>query len=503
MNKSRYVEAMSCQRKLWLHYHHPELAAAPSLADQRTMDEGTRVGVVARQLFYPDGVLIAESGSAGLAATQQALRQSPSAIFEATFQHHGVLVMCDLLINNGDGTWDILEVKASTRQKPEHVHDLAIQAYVVAGSGIQLRRTRLLLMDNSKPASQDQRQLFQDRDITDAVSQASLEIESAVDTMHAVVRSQTEPTQAIGAHCLKPQTCPFKAHCWQGVPEPSVFSIPRLKGTEKSVLAEQGILHLADLPDDYPLGYNQRKAVGILLNEREEIDWQAIQRKLESLQYPLYFFDFETDAAAIPQHSGLKPYEAVPFQYSCHILHEDGNLEHTEYLHCDTDDPRGPLLESMLTHIGATGSVVVYNAAFERSVLRKLAEFAPTHRPEIESLIERLWDQLDIFKHDYRSYRFGGSNSIKKVLPVVAPHLSYGALNVQRGDQAQAVWNRMILLAEDNPSQQVQKELLIADLLAYCELDTLAMVEIHRHLETFGADEAEPKQEDECQLVPA
>ena len=92
-------------------------------------------------------------------------------------------------------------------------------------------------------------------------------------------------------------------------------------------------------------------------------------------------------------------------------------------------------------------------------------------------MIERLWDQLDIFKNYYRDYRFGPSNSLKSVLPVVVPELSYNVLDVQNGTQAQVVWEEMI-----GEEDTAVKENLIKQLLAYCHLDTLSMLEIHRIL---------------------
>lgn len=442
------------------------------------MEEGTRVGMNARETLFPQGVLVQQIGLPALKETEALLKIDPPAIFEATFCHDDVLVMCDLLINNGDGTWDLMEVKASTRLKDEYVHDVAIQTHVLLGAGMKVRRQRLLLINNQEAVRPDYANLYIDRDVTNEVSAALADLPERLAEFQEIVGSSREPAIDIGNHCQKPYLCPFKAHCWQDVPEPSIFSIPRLKGEAKTELAAQGILHLADLPEDYPLGAAQQNAVQLMLHQREEIDRDALNRKLKTLHYPIYFFDFETDASAIPRHPNLKPYEQVPFQYSCHVLMADGTLHHHEYLHTDLNDPRRPLLESLLMHIGPVGSVVVYNASFERGVLRKLALMAPEFNVPLQSIIDRLWDQLDLFKQHYKSYRFGGSNSIKKVLPVVAPHLSYSELAVSRGDQAQAVWNRMI-----ETTDSAEKDQMIADLLAYCKLDTLAMVEIQRHLE--------------------
>lgn len=472
------MEGIICQKRLWLQANRPTEATPSSVAEEHIKAEGTRVGIKAREMLFPTGALITEIGMAALAPTQVALATQPPAIFEATFCYDDILVMCDILVNNGDGSWDLIEVKASTRLKSETIHDVAIQTYVLRGAGINLRRQRVMLINNSETIRPDHTNLYVDRDVTHQITDTLVEVQRRRADFRDLIAQPDEPSVSIGNHCQKPHCCPFKTYCWQDVPEPSIFSIPRLKGQIKTELAAQGILHLADLPEGFPLAAKQQSAVELMLYKREEIDREALRRQLQTLAYPIYFLDFETDASAIPCHSSLKPYEQIPFQYSCHIRTADGQLSHREYLHTDQSDPRHPLLENLLMDIGPVGSVVVYNAPFERGVLRKLAELFPSYADPLQSIIDRLWDQLDVFKHHYQSYRFGGSNSIKKVLPVVAPHLSYSELAVNRGDQAQAVWNRMIELPDSS-----EKRKLIADLLAYCKLDTLAMVEIQRHLE--------------------
>jgi hypothetical protein len=165
---------------------------------------------------------------------------------------------------------------------------------------------------------------------------------------------------------------------------------------------------------------------------------------MSGLTYPLYFFDFETIDYAIPRFDGCKPYQQVPFQYSCHVLCADGALLHREYLHTDRDDPRRPLARALLDHIGETGHLIAYNIPFERGVLRHLAAQFPEYAGRLLDMASRLWDQLPIFRKHYRDYRFGKSNSLKAVLPVIAPELSYKLLDVQNGTEAQVVWEEMI-----------------------------------------------------------
>lgn len=116
----------------------------------------------------------------------------------------------------------------------------------------------------------------------------------------------------------------------------------------------------------------------------------------------------------------------------------------------------------MIADLGDSGHIVVYYAQFEGDRLRELAAAFPEYEADLLTLTERLWDQLDIFKKHYADYRFGGSNLLKNVLPVLVPDLSYKALPVQNGTQAQVVWEELV--AARNAARQQ------------------ALVEIHRVL---------------------
>jgi hypothetical protein len=262
------------------------------------------------------------------------------------------------------------------------------------------------------------------------------------------------------------------------VPNHSIFTIPRLSPRKLLALQKRGILSVHDIPPNFPLSAPQKAYIARVVSGKPEIAYGRIAKRLSSLRYPIYFLDFETFAYAIPRFNAMRPYQQLPFQYSLHVLEADGTLHHHEYLHTTADDPRLPLAQRLTQDIAAKGSVVVYNARFERSVLHELARALPQEQVALRGIMARLWDQLDIFRHDYLDPAFEGSNSIKKVLPVLAPELSYDDLAVQRGDQAQAVWQA--LLHTNDPAR---REELAQNLRAYCHRDTLAMTVIHHALQ--------------------
>jgi hypothetical protein len=117
--------------------------------------------------------------------------------------------------------------------------------------------------------------------------------------------------------------------------------------------------------------------------------------------------------------------------------------------------------------------------SFEKSCNDTLATFAPEAKDFLAGLNERIVDLMTPFSGGaYVDYRFKGSASIKNVLPVMVPELSYKELGIQDGQTAQRTWMETVLDGKRN-SEKVQ---ILEDLIEYCKLDTLAMVKICRVL---------------------
>ena len=475
LTKSKYLHGLQCHKRLWYEKNHPERALSLTRAEHRRFRQGREVGECAHTLFRGGRLISARSLEESAEQTQIAIRDEVSCIFEATFIFENTLVKCDILQRDGD-SWNLIEVKMSTSVKEEHLADLAIQKYVLTGCGIPISKTHLMHINN-KCAYPDLSDLFTSEDVTDRVDLLMDDIPNAVEALKTILDDDVEPDVLIGEQCDKPYPCPFKAYCWEAVPEKSTLTIPRLSWQKKDVLIEADIFQMRKLPTDFSLTNNQKTYVDYILHGQPEIDTEAIKAQLSDLEYPIHFFDFETDNPAIPKFQEVRPYQQVPFQYSCHTWQSDGTVTHHEYLHTDTTDPRLPLIESLLNDISDVGSVVVYYASFERNILESLADFSPEYAVRLQSIQARLWDQLVIFRNHYKHPDFEGSNSLKSVLPVLVPSLRYDDLDVQDGREAQAVWCLML----DSKSEK-ERETMIRDLKAYCTLDTLAMVEIHKAL---------------------
>ena len=445
------------------------------LPDSNNKYQSNEVGRLAREHF-PGGLLIDATGLESVEQTQEAIRSGIPYIFEGSFIFNDIWVRCDILEKDSN-SWKIIEVEASADVKEEHLSDLAFQKYVLTEQGVTISGTKVMHI-NRECVYPDLCNLFTTKDVTDKVDRLMDDVPNNIETFKAILDGDVEPEVLIGEQCEKPHPCPFKDYCWRDVPKCcSIFTIPRLSWDKKTELVERDILSIHDLPDDFQLNDGERAYVNMVRDNKPKIDKEAIRHKLSELEYPIHFFDFETSNPAVPRFEGLSSYQQFPFQYSCHILQSDGSLTHHEYLHTDRTDPRLPLVESLRNHISGVGSVVVYSASFERRILEDLAQSFPEHSAALQSIISRLWDQLVIFRDHYKHPGFYGSNSLKAVLPVLVPCLSYEDLDIQEGNDAQAIWNMMI-----KTTNEEARDNMINNLKAYCKMDTLATVKIHKAL---------------------
>jgi hypothetical protein len=241
------------------------------------------------------------------------------------------------------------------------------------------------------------------------------------------------------------------------------------------------IFHIHDIPDDYKLSEKQRNQVVVAKLGQPLIDPEMIKEELDQLKFPQYYLDYETISTAIPLFDDCKPYQQVPFQYSLHVLRAPGEeLEHFEYLARHGDkNPVPALLAQMKSEIVDAGSVIVWYKPFETSRNTEMAQMYPEYSDFLNSINSRVYDLMDIFTKQYHVHPlFLGKTSIKYVLPVLVPELSYKEMAIQNGGIACLRWFQM---ATEIVSQE-EGDKIYKNLLKYCELDTLAMYKIYEHL---------------------
>ena len=485
LSKSQYVKGIQCHKALWLTKRKRELILPVDQQKQYMFDTGNKVGELAKQLF-PGGVDIefdAGDFQGMIENTAAAIDQGADVIYEASFRAYDVFVMADILVRNGD-LWDLYEVKASTSVKPYHQHDAAIQWFVL-NSLIPVGKAHIVHVNTAYALAGELnvQQLFTIEDISETVGDLQRGIDTNLGVMAAML-DQDEPEIPIGPQCNDPYECNFKFYCWAQVPYPSVFDLYRLNGAQKFELFHQGLVSYADV-QSMSLTPIQNMQVKSGLSGDAHIDAYCIGEFLADVEYPINFLDFETFSSAIPRFEGQKPYRAVPFQYSLHILHEDGELEHREFLADEHSDPRPKLAKQLVQDITPAGSIVAYNKGFEQMVIKSLAEQFEHHAEFLLGMNSRFIDLIDPFRQlMYYHPDFNGSFSIKSVLPAMFPDdekLDYKGLDIQDGEAAMGLYANL-----DKMTDAAERQKIRDSLLAYCALDTFAMVAIWQKLASLG-----------------
>ncbi len=472
LSKSDFTKGLQCELALWLHKHRRDEATSPGHAQQLLFDNGNRVDAYAQDV-YGGGVLISSGRFRDMRLnTDEAIGFGARRIYQATFSRRWGGCKVDILDREDDGTWTIREVKMSTKAKEEHLADVAFQTAVLREEGLNVRRA-LLVHVNNRSTAPELEDFFGEEDLTEQVEAILLGIKERIDALRAVVDGP-EPTVRVGRHCDKPYTCAFKERCWANVPEASVFTIPGIGVDRLNALLDADIWRADKVPDSADLTDRMRAYVDSFA-EGPSIDSEGIRDWLSELTYPLHFLDFETENPPIPRHDGVRPYQQVPFQFSCHVLHEDGQVEHTHHLHADASDPREGVAAALKDAIGPTGDVLVYNAGFERGILKGLAQALPDHAEHLTSAAGRIRDQWELIKTTVLHPGFLGSYSLKAVVPVLCPDLSYADLDVQGGDEAQATFHRLW-----NSDDLFEGQQLSDALESYCTRDTEAQLALHR-----------------------
>jgi hypothetical protein len=180
------------------------------------------------------------------------------------------------------------------------------------------------------------------------------------------------------------------------------------------------------------------------------LDCEGLRAEMSKWVYPLHFIDFETSMAAIPFNKGMHPYEGLAFQFSHHVVNENGTVEHRgEYLNAERGEfPSYDFLRSLKSELeGDSGSIFRY-ATHENTYLNliysqlqseegviddadDLCRFIKTISKSKQNSIDKwigernMVDMLEVVKRYFYDPATNGSNSIKAVLPAILNSSDY------------------------------------------------------------------------------
>ena len=485
LSKSKLISAWQCPKKVHLEVHHPELGEVSSQTEA-LFRTGHDIGAIAQRLYGTAAsveIAFDRRMERMVAETRGLLdRGADFPIFEATFEHDGVLVRVDVLIPDGRG-WRIVEVKASTSIKDYHVLDCAIQDWVLRNAGIDVTRVALAHVDNQfvYPGGGHYAGLLVEHDLTEAVRTLEPTVLELFEIARTAVAGDV-PRTAVGPHCTKPYECQFVNHCW---PMDAEYPVVGLRGS-RAKLAEYvslGCRDIRDVASEQITAETQQRIHRVTVCGEREI-LEGARRELAALPYPRYYLDFETIGPAVPIWPGTRPYATIPVQWSVHIDDGSGdgrpeNMRHEEFLDLSGKPPMRDLAEKLIACLGQDGPVLTYTN-YEEGVIRELIAMFPDLAQPLERIVARLFDLHPVVKANYYHPKMLGSWSIKAVVPTLAPHMDYAELEgIKEGTGASDGFLEAI-----HPSTTPERKAEIeTQLLRYCKFDTEAMVEIVRCLQ--------------------
>ncbi len=488
LTKSDYLKFLIHPAYLWMQKHAKDKLPPFDEAAQAVVDAGNEVEACARQLFESLGrsetveSLFADS----VRETERYVKAGANVIFQAAvLTDRRLYAKADVLTRNANGSWDLHEIKSATKEKPEYVQDLAFQKNAFEISGYTIRRTRLVHVNGQyvRRGAIEPERLFTSLDLTEKVEQIMPQVRRGIEAALDVMALPECPSDG-----------PADCRNWYGwrdiykylhpdLPATHIINLTRLDLAQARELARLNVTDMREIPDSFALKPPQAAQLAALKAGEPVVHPLKIQHHLGRLKFPLYFFDYETAGGAIPAHDGVRPYQQVPFQYSLHILREPGGkLEHREFLATSRGNPMPTLLDQMRRDLGESGSVIVWYKGFEGGVNEMMAALYSEHADWLHAVNRRLYDLMEIFSNFYYSdARFGGSASIKNVLPVLVPDMRYDGLAIGKGDIASLRWQQAAL-GEMNATAAAK---IFEDLRIYCRQDTLAMVRIYEFLMKF------------------
>lgn len=406
---------------------------------------------------------------------------SPNFEYQREFIFNNLKCTSDFIVKNPDSdSYDIYEVKSTTDVKEAHEYDILFQ-YYVASQSINIRRLFIVYINKEyeRHGELDLPEAFKIREVTTLINE---KLEETITLISKAIDTANEETSHGIPTCEKPKECPCPNLCFPNIPVHSIYTLSNVNQERIIALKEIGVLDIKDIPNSFDLSNRQRLQQISTVTQKSIIDKTSIAKFLSNLEYPLCYLDYEAFAWPIPKYDKHKAYEYVVFQYSLHIQKQTGEIIHKEFLSTTQDDPMKEVVKNIARDLPEQGTIIVWNKAFEQNCNREMGRIYPEYSEIMSKANKRVLDLGEVFsKQMYVDYRFKGSWSLKNILPVMAPELSYKELEIGNGTKAMQEWKRLVY-EKVHPKE---KETIIDNLLKYCALDTYAMIKIMESLKSL------------------
>lgn len=474
LSKSKIKNNDSCNLRLFNEVFYPEQQKYDTKT-QKAFGIGHLVDQEAKSRFLGGVEVKAWSNLDRAKETQELIDKGTNVIFEASFIGDDTAIRTDVLLRNDDGTFDMIEVKSSSKVKEDYLDDLTIQYHAIKASQTIIIRKALLWHINSK--AKTKKDIFKEVDLTNQVIKNKPRYKNLLKSAIKTVNTPKDqpPEKILGPKC---HNCPFKSKCWNGIESnpAHVLNLPgfdhRWQAYEKNIETLNDPRFLSEYPA-YSQNYSHR--IKAIIEKRGSFLKDKIKPIINSWKFPIYFLDFETINAPIPNFSGYKPYENVLVQYSLNILNEDNSQNHKEFLHSSFEPPEILVCDRILSDIGEEGTIVTYSKSFEISQLKSLSLRIddPIKKEKLLNLISRIVDLLDVIEPYIYHPDFMGSFGLKTVVPVLLKNDGYKNLPIKDGSEVASNFYEMVTTDNDTKRKVIRNQLL-----KYCEKDTQSLVDL-------------------------
>ena len=470
MNRTDFIAAVECNTKGWHQAHNSqELDDDASFA----IEQHNELKKFARNL-YPHGTLV--SGDGRIDTTRQLVSDPDTdTIYDATIRAGAFTATVDILSRHGDG-WAAIAVKSSFSNKKKldaYVDAIAYQVMVLRRSGVAVTRSMLLLLSRDYQRGHPAGRLFVPVDKTHEVNERTQVFEQRADAIAVAVGAAVQPESVFCRACW---SCDFfKAPCFGPERGHTVVELPVLHPTRRNALCKQGVIDIADIPGDLRLNDTQQRARRAMESGQVIIS-EGLASAIADIKWPCYYLDFETLKTTLPLYHGYACHAQVLTQFSIHYCNDFGAEPlHSEFLARAEEGQERTLAEHLIRALGNCGAIVVYGN-FEEQRIKELAARVPELTQPLSATLDRLVDFEKIIKKHVYHPAFGGSFSLKKVVPALLPDVSYDGLDINNGTAAMRLFAQMVR-GEVEDVEGARR-----NLLAYCETDTLVMVKLHEVL---------------------
>lgn len=247
LSKSTFIRGVQCLRSLYFHKHRSFLRDRMSKEQLAKFKHGTKVGVIAQDLF-PGGINLKPKSPSQyqkcVINTKEVINSSvEKIIYEAGFQYDGVLVLLDILVKN-ENKMLAYEVKSSGAISDTFILDAALQYYVISNSGIKLDDFFIIYVDKSKSFEDTDKleSIFIKESVLDKVIKKQDFIKDQIIKEKETLLLPHSPGVSPGKHCFIPYPCDFIGHCWKKIDNDYIKNSAELNENNKDVLMQKGIL---------------------------------------------------------------------------------------------------------------------------------------------------------------------------------------------------------------------------------------------------------------------